>query len=198
MTLLASISANPLATIITDNREADNPILAANDAFLRLTGFARDEVIGRNCRFLGGLASEPEARTTIRTAVAEGRPVVTELWNYRKDGSAFRNALMVAPIYNDVGEAIFFIGTQMEVRDHSAQGFGPNQARRRALALTPKQRQLLSLMTNGYRDSQIGERLGIGTSAVSKLRNRLIVKLGVSTTADAIRIGVQAGLTTRA
>jgi len=196
--LMASISANPIATIITDNRKADNPIIAANDAFLQLTGYSTDEVIGRNCRFLAGSNSEPEARATIRTAVAEGRPAVVELWNYRKDGSAFRNALMVAPIRNDAGEAVFFVGTQMEVRDQSYQKFDPNQARRRALALSPKQRQLLSLITNGHRTSQIGERLGIGTSAVSKLRNRLLVKLGVSTTADAIRIGVQAGLTTRA
>jgi len=120
------------------------------------------------------------------------------LWNYRKDGSAFRNALMVAPIRNDAGETVFFVGTQMEVHDKSYRKFDLNQARRSVLALSPKQRQLLSLMTNGHRNSQIGERLGIGTSAVSKLRNRLLVKLGVSTTAAAIRIGVQAGLTTRA
>ena len=101
---------------------------------------------------------------------------------------------MIAPVRDKTGKVVVYIGTQMEVRNHSSEGFGRNQARRRALALTPKQRQVLSLMVNGYRDSQIGEQLVIGTSAVKRLRSRVLKKLGVTTTADAIRIGVQAGL----
>ena len=192
--IVASIDASPIATIVTDNRQADNPIIAANDAFLQMTGYSTEEVIGRNCRFLTGIDSEPEASTAIRIAVKKGLPAVVELRNYRKDGSSFRNAVMVAPIRDEAGKAVFFIGTQIEVRNHLSQGFGSNQSRRRALALTPKQRQVLRLMTNGYRDSQIGEQLGVGSSAVKRLRRRILDKLGVSTTADAIRIGVQAGL----
>ena len=194
--LIASIYASPIGTVITDNRQHDNPIIAANDAFLQMTGYSNDEVIGRNCRFLTGTATEAEARTTIRQAVAEGHPVVVELWNYRKNGTSFRNAVMFAPVHDAAGEAAFFIGTHMEVRDHSSHGFGTRQARRRVLALTPKQRQVLKLMTNGHRDSQIGDQLGIGASAVKRLRGRLLAKLGVPSTADAIRIGVQAGLVT--
>lgn len=195
--LISSISANPIATIITDNQQNDNPIVAANDAFLRMTGYAIAEVIGRNCRFLAGTASEPEVQTGLRRAIEEGLPAVVELWNYRKDGSPFRNALMIAPVRDQGGKAVFFMGTQMEVIEHSSHGFGSSQARRRALGLTPKQRLVLSLMTNGHRDNQIGEQLSIGSSAVKRLRRRLLDRLGVSTTADAIRIGVQAGLAPR-
>ena len=101
---------------------------------------------------------------------------------------------MIAPIRDDVGKPAFFIGTQMEIQNHSSQGFGLKQSRRRVLALTSKQRLVLQAMSNGFGDQQIGDQLGIGTSAVKRLRGRLMEKLGVQTIADAIRIGIQAGM----
>lgn len=192
--IVASLSSNPFATIVTDNRKPDNPIVAANDAFFDLTGYCAEEVIGRNCRFLAGIGSEPEAQAALRVAIAEGTPAVVELWNYRKDGSPFRNALMIAPILDNFGNAVFFVGSQLEVRNQSLQNIRPLQSRRRVLALTSKQRRVLLLMTQGHRDRHIGEQLGIGGSAVKRLRSRLLGKLGVSSPAEAIRIGIEAGL----
>ena len=60
--LLASIERSPIATIVTDNRQADNPIIAANRAFCDLTGYTSAETIGRNCRMLAGRATEHDAR----------------------------------------------------------------------------------------------------------------------------------------
>ena len=150
--IVASLSSNPFATIVTDNRKPDNPIVAANDAFFDLTGYCAEEVIGRNCRFLAGIGSEPEAQAALRVAIAEGTPAVVELWNYRKDGSPFRNALMIAPILDNFGNAVFFVGSQLEVRNQSLQNIRPLQSRRRVLALTSKQRRVLLLMTQGHRD----------------------------------------------
>ena len=192
--IIASIDESPIPTIVTDNRN-DNAILAANDAFLDLTGYASSEVIGRNCRFLGGRRSEPKAKALMRNAVAAGRPAVVELWNYRKDGTSFRNAVMVAPIRDETGETAFFIGTQMAIHEHSSPGLNRNNSRRLALGLTTKQRELLKLMSNGLRDGEIAESLGVGHSAVKRLRGRLFERLEARTLADAIRIGIQAGLT---
>jgi PAS domain S-box-containing protein len=77
---------------------ADNPIIFANDAFLALTGYRRDEVIGRNCRFLQGPDTDPAAIETMRRAVADGEDVTLDILNYRKDGTTFWNALYLSPV----------------------------------------------------------------------------------------------------
>ena len=50
----AAMRATRMPMLITDSNLPDNPIIFANDAFCKLTGYARDEVINRNCRFLQG------------------------------------------------------------------------------------------------------------------------------------------------
>ena len=113
--LLASIHRTPIATVITDNLATDNPIIEVNDAFVELTGYARDEIVGHNCRFLAGLGTEPEAQSVLRSAISHGQPAIVELTNYRKDGSPFRNAVMLAPVRDPDGAPVLFIGSQMDV-----------------------------------------------------------------------------------
>ena len=67
--LFASISLSPIASVVTDARSPDNPIVAVNRAFCELTGYREDEALGRNCRFLAGPETEPDARETLRHAV---------------------------------------------------------------------------------------------------------------------------------
>jgi PAS domain S-box-containing protein len=90
--ILDSIHATPLATIVTDPRQPDNPIIDANEPFTLLTGYAREEILGRNCRFLAGSATEPEARRALREAVAKHQPIVVELTNYKKGPTTRRMA----------------------------------------------------------------------------------------------------------
>ncbi len=113
----AAIRATRMSMIITDPRRTDNPIVFANDSFLRLTGYAREEVVGRNCRFLQGPETDPDAVAEIRTAIARGDDVSIDLLNYRKDGSSFWNALYISPVSNDKGELLFFFASQLDVTD---------------------------------------------------------------------------------
>jgi PAS domain S-box-containing protein len=194
--LFASIAHSPIATILTDPRLADNPIVAANAAFCRLTGYAEDEVIGRNCRFLAGRGTDPAGSAVLREAVASARPAITEILNYRKDGSSFWNAVMVAPIFAPDGEVAYFLGSQVDVGANPAHPAVARsvEARRRIDALTPRQRQVLEDMSLGYRNKQIAHRLGIDEKTVKMHRAALLRRLGVATSADAIRLAVEAVL----
>ena len=191
--LIQSIHHSPIATIITDNRQPDNPIIEANDVFLQLTGYGRNEIIGRNCRFLAGPATEPHVQASVRDAIARGEPIVAELTNYRKDGSSFRNALMIAPVCDPEGLIRLFIGSQMDV---GSSGAGLRETRSSELVqrLTPRMKQVLELMAVGYRNKQIGGVLGIGEKTVKMHRARLLEALGVRTSAEAIRIALEANL----
>src|SRR4051812_45657608 len=83
--LFASISATPMAMLITNPRLPDNPIVAVNAAFSALTGYPAAEIVGRNCRFLAGEATDKGCSRILHDAVRAGRPALTELVNYRKD-----------------------------------------------------------------------------------------------------------------
>jgi PAS domain S-box-containing protein len=111
----AAIRGTRMPIVITDARQTDNPIIFANDAFLALTGYERAEVIGRNCRFLQGPQTAPEAIDQVRSAMASGRDVAVELANYRKDGRLFWNQLFVSPVRNDSGDIVYHFGSQIDV-----------------------------------------------------------------------------------
>jgi PAS domain S-box-containing protein len=193
--LLASIEHSPIASVITDARLPDNPIVVVNQGFCELTGYGREEIVGRNCRFLAGPDTEPEARETLRHAIAKGRPALVMLTNYRKDGSVFLNAVMIAPVIGDDGEVAYFLGSQMDV----GSGAGiPIPRRQRAeemiRSLTPRQLQVLGHMISGYRNKQIAGFLAIDEKTVKMHRASLLARLGVGSSAEAIRIGVEAGV----
>ena len=191
--LLGSIELTPIATVVTNPRLADNPIIAANEAFVRLTGYTRDEIVGRNCRFLAGPGTEEEGRAALRDAQAEPRSALVEVLNYRKDGSAFRNAVMIAPILDDRGRPLFFVGSQVDLG--TAAGTGRSSAARsRIEQLTPRQREVLDHLLCGLRNKQIAAVLGLSEKTVKMHRAAMLERLQCATSADAIRVGVEAGL----
>lgn len=113
----AAIRATRMSMIITDPRQADNPIVFVNDAFLRLSGYERHEVLGKNCGFLQGPKTDKATVDQLREAIAEKVDVSVDILNYRKDGSTFWNALFISPVSNDRGELLFFFASQLDVSD---------------------------------------------------------------------------------
>ena len=194
--LFAAVGASPIATVVTNPRLPDNPLVAVNAAFCALTGYTEAEIIGRNCRFLAGSGTEPWQTQAVRDAIASLRPCLTELLNYRKDGTPFRNALIVAPLFDDQGDLAWFIGSQVEV---GLDPSGPLSLRRqRAVrlvdSLSQRQREVLREMAMGYRNKQIAWRLSLSEKTVKMHRGLAMQKLGVTTSADAIRIAIEAAL----
>jgi PAS domain S-box-containing protein len=193
--LLGSIQHTPIAGVITDPRLPDNPIIEANDAFCRLTGYQKEEIVGRNCRFLAGAATEADASAELARAISAGETTLVELTNYRKDGAAFRNAVMIAPVRDHAGELIYFFGSQMDVGDGpELTSARTRKAQSLISSLTARQREVLQFLVRGLRNKQIAGHLGIDEKTVKMHRARLLARLDVPTSADAIRIGVEAGL----
>ena len=100
---------------ISDCRLPDQPLVYANPAFSRMTGYALAEVLGRNCRFLQGGDTAQPGLLALRAALRAGRDCAVLLQNYRKDGAPFWNELTVAPVHDAVGCLTHYIGIQTEV-----------------------------------------------------------------------------------
>jgi PAS domain S-box-containing protein len=125
-----AVERTRMPMVMTDARERDHPIVMANEAFLTLTRYAADEVIGRNCRLLQGPETCAVAVAAVRAAIHEGRETTVELLNYRKDGTSFWNELHLSPIRNDAGEVIYFFGSQRDVSERrSAQALAASEHR---------------------------------------------------------------------
>ena len=194
--LLASIRISPIAAVISDPRLPLNPIVAVNDAFCALTGYPVEEIIGRNCKFLAGPATEPWLTERIRQGIKLKQPVLVDILNYKRDGTPFRNAVLVSPLFDGDGELAWFLGSQIELIEPSAAVF--TGRRERAViavkGLPKRQREVLEFIAKGLLNKQIAWELGISEKTVKMHRALLMERLGVPTSADLIRLAVEAGL----
>ena len=194
--LFESVGLSPIATVISNPRRPDNPLEVANAAFCSLTGYAEREILGRNCRFLAGELTEPWITDRIRQAIGSRRSVLVDILNYRQDGSQFRNAVLVSPLFDEEGDLAWFLGSQVELGPDAPAMFDARRSRAISLvkALPERRRQVLELMARGLLNKQIAWELKISEKTVKMHRGLLLEQLGVSTSADAIRIAVEAGL----
>ncbi|XVF46425.1 hypothetical protein PTKIN_Ptkin03bG0025600 [Pterospermum kingtungense] len=105
--------------VVSDATKPDYPILYASAGFFKMTGYTSKEVIGRNCRFLQGTGTDPEDVAKIREALQAGTNYCGRLLNYKKDGTPFWNLLTIAPIKDEDGKVLKFIGMLVEVSKHT-------------------------------------------------------------------------------
>lgn len=111
----SAVRATRMPMIITDPRKPDNPIVFANAAFAKLTGYYRGDILGRNCRFLQGPDTDRSEVARLHAAIEARTPIELELLNYKKDGTHFWNRLLVSPVFNDDGELTYFFASQFDV-----------------------------------------------------------------------------------
>lgn len=110
----AAVRATRMPMLITDPTLPDNPIVFVNDAFARLTGYSREETLGRNCRFLQGQGTNRDDVKRMRDAINRRVPIELDLLNYRKDGTTFWNRLLLSPVFNE-GVLSFFFASQFDI-----------------------------------------------------------------------------------
>ncbi|MCU9949361.1 PAS domain-containing protein [Pseudomonas solani] len=109
------IDASNDGIVVAEQEGEDNILIYANRAFEQLTGYARDDILYQDCRFLQGDDRDQIGLAAIRQAIRKGEPCRQILRNYRKDGSPFWNELSITPVFNEGDQLTYFIGIQKNV-----------------------------------------------------------------------------------
>ena len=102
---------------LSDPDLEDAPLVYANKAFERLTGYSQEDIIGRNCRFLQGDEREQPGRYQIKEAMEKHEAVEVTLRNYKKDGTLFINRLKITPLFDRKQRVIYYLGVQYDVTE---------------------------------------------------------------------------------
>ena len=110
----AALRAISQGIVITDEKRR---ILLVNNAFTNITGYEKQEVIGKNCSILQGELTDPMVIKAMGIAVHAGVSYSGEIINYRKDGSTFWNEMTISPVHDDVGQVTHFTGVLRDITE---------------------------------------------------------------------------------
>ena len=113
--LQTAIMHSTAPMVLSDPLLPDCPMVAINPAFEALTGYSRVQALGRNCRFLQGPRTDPEAAPRIRRCLEAGEGCIEWIVNYRQDGGAFWNLLFISPVHDEQGVLRYFFGNQLDI-----------------------------------------------------------------------------------
>lgn len=181
------------AISISDAADPEHRLIYINPAFQILTGYGPDEVLGRNCRFLQAADRDQASRSTIRDALLNEQAVRVVLRNYRKDGSLFYNELYIDPIFGPDGAATYFVGCQNAIADPSIADLREAASLRRE-RLTEREREVFSMVANGYPNKLIARELGISPRTVEKHRISIMKKFEVADLTLLVRYAIALGI----
>ena len=210
--LSVAVNAWNNCVIITDPGR-DHQVIYANTGFERLTGYDREEIIGRNCRFLQNDDREQAGLLHIREALRTGSECTTILRNYRKDGELFYNELYLAPVHSADGELSFYVGVQNDITQRVKHEQNLRSAIQDSLQdsawltqaildrlsniragrvikempkFTAREREVLTRLAKGHANRRIAEDLGLSVNTVRNYVNNLYGKLNVNSRSEAI------------
>jgi PAS domain S-box-containing protein len=111
----AAVEMTRMPMLVTDPNQPDNPAVFVNKAFLDLTGYEEEQVLGRNCRFLQGKDTDPQTVKEVRNALEEHRAVAVDILNYKANGKPFWNALFIGPIFDKAGKLLYYFASQLDI-----------------------------------------------------------------------------------
>ena len=167
---LVAVERSRMPMVVTDPQQPDNPIIMANQAFIDLTGFNPQEIIGQNCRFLQGPGTSRTVVAQIRQALARGDDCIElELVNYRKDGSSFINALFISAIKDDHGNLLYYFASQQDVTsEHKAIELEASE-RRLLMEVDHRTLNALALIQSIVRLSRAEDVEGLSQSIIGRV-----------------------------
>lgn len=102
-----------MSVVITNPAMPDNPMIYFSEEFEDQTGYPPEEVLGRNCRFLQGPDTDPNAVEAIRAALKAKTTFTIDILNYRKSGEPFMNRLRIRPLFDDNGDLAYYVGADL-------------------------------------------------------------------------------------
>lgn len=104
--------------VLTDPLDKENPVVYVNKYFENMFGYTKEEVVGKNCRFLQNDDRDQEAIKLMKEAIESEKTITTIVRNYSKEGKLFYNEVTISPIYDENNKIVFFLGIQKDVTDN--------------------------------------------------------------------------------
>ncbi len=178
-----AIEASSNGVLITDATKINNPIIYVSKGFEKLTGFSREEVLGKNCRLMQGDDPNQDGLVELRRAIKEERECRVVLRNYRKDGSLFWNELLISPIRDQAGRVIYFVGIQNDVSDRIKAQVALNQSEQKFKALVENSPDLIARFDRNSRLLYVNptlEKFSKGLITVEKATGKTLSELDLS------------------
>ena len=121
-TFVEAVRITRMPMLVTDAKLPGNPVIFANRAFMQLSGYTEDELLGQDPHFMNGPDTDPEAIRCYETAVAENREETLEIVQYRKDGTPFRAMLLASPVNDGQGRVTNYFLSYLDItRQHDAE-----------------------------------------------------------------------------
>lgn len=130
-----AIESTSCGLVISDVKQANNPLVYVNAGFEKVTGYSRDEVIGKNCKLLQGTDTDQPQLEILRHSIKEGKECKVILRNYRKNGTMFYNELVISPVKDEKGEVTHFIGVQTDVTDREINNLESQKTKTNKIAV---------------------------------------------------------------
>jgi len=110
-----------MAMVFTDAKAPDNPIIFANNSFLKLTGYSREEVLGQSFNFLMARGADPDALAAIEAMFHEHTRNDPEIRYRRKDDNIFWATVFVSPVRDKAGDVIQHFASFMDTTRHKKE-----------------------------------------------------------------------------
>jgi PAS domain S-box-containing protein len=107
-----------MAMVFTDATKPDNPMIFANDSFLSLTGYDREEVLGKSFNFLMAHGHDAEVLTRIKAEFEGSSSNGAEVLYRRKDGGEFWTAVFISPVRDEGGDIVQYFASFVDLTRH--------------------------------------------------------------------------------
>ncbi len=120
-TIIKHASEGIIITEINQNDLTGPRIIYINDAYLSMTGYRKEELIGQTPRILQGKKTDRDELNRTRKAILNYEPYEMEILNYKKNGKAFWSTVSIAPVRNAEGKYTHWIGIKKDITKQKKQ-----------------------------------------------------------------------------